>query len=147
LAFGADGIKLGAVLHVSMVSKWRMVIWLVCASLILIGVALLTRPWSPTPQAPQPLPQVTPGPLSLVGEIVCLPHRQSEGPQTLECAYGVKADSSAYYGLTGIEQRQLISGNVQTGQRFRIEGTVIPAASNERYAIVGTVAVRSIEAE
>jgi len=36
---------------------------------------------------------------TLIGVSTCLPHRDQSGPQTLECAFGIKTDEGDYYGL------------------------------------------------
>ena len=36
---------------------------------------------------------------TLIGIPECLPHRDQTGPQTLECAFGIKLDDGTYYGL------------------------------------------------
>lgn len=62
---------------------------------------------------------------TLTGEYVCLPHRDTKGPQTLECALGMKTDSNEYYAL----DFNLVSGEAQklmTGDRFTATGTITP---------------------
>lgn len=44
-------------------------------------------------------PSYTPYRATLTGVKVCLPHKNNSGPQTLECAIGMKADSGEYYAL------------------------------------------------
>jgi hypothetical protein len=39
------------------------------------------------------------GAVSLRGTILCLPHRNTNGPQTMECAYGLKDEKGNYYAL------------------------------------------------
>lgn len=56
----------------------------------------------------------------LQGEIVCLPHKDTSGPQTMECAYGIKTENGDHYVLdtgmmttvpTGYDTGDVISAN------------------------------------
>lgn len=62
---------------------------------------------------------------SLTGEYVCLPHVNANGPQTLECALGLKTDAGEYYAidfaLMSQEHAQLM-----TGERIFANGLVTP---------------------
>ncbi len=62
---------------------------------------------------------------TLTGEYVCLPHVDTEGPQTLECAAGLKTDVGEYYALDmalmSQEHRQL-----STGERISANGLITP---------------------
>lgn len=60
------------------------------------------------------------------GEVVCLPHRDTSGPTTLECAYGVKTDDGKYYGLDGESLPTEKQGGYEVGQRVAFEGTLVP---------------------
>jgi len=44
--------------------------------------------------------QQAPPKVTLIGSISCVPHKQTDGPQTLECAVGLKTDDGKYYLLT-----------------------------------------------
>src|SRR5688572_24598229 len=60
---------------------------------------------------------------TLTGEYVCLPHKDTRGPQTLECAFGLKTDSGEYYALDFNLTSQKIP-NFITGQRYSVTGTI-----------------------
>lgn len=62
---------------------------------------------------------------TLVGEYTCLPHKNTNGPQTLECALGIKIDTGEYYALDFGPSSQTQS-KFQTGDRFRANGTITP---------------------
>jgi hypothetical protein len=85
---------------------------------------------------------------SLEGEVVCLPHWDTSGPQTLECAFGLKTNDGTYYALSAGETSV---PPYQTGQRIRVKGTVTPkemlsAAHWEKYDIRGIFSIKgSIE--
>lgn len=61
---------------------------------------------------------------SLSGEYVCLP-KVGDGPHTLECTFGMKADTGEFYAvdfnLMSQEHRPL-----EVGERFSANGTVTP---------------------
>lgn len=82
---------------------------------------------------------------TLTGEYVCLPHKDTKGPQTLECAIGLKTDVGEYYAIDFnlMSQEQPL---LQTGQRFTANGVITPieylSTNNwEKYDIVGIFSV------
>ncbi len=62
---------------------------------------------------------------TLSGVQVCLPHKDTSGPQTLECAIGIKTDVGEYYALdfNAMPETQAAIAN---GQRFTASGTITP---------------------
>ncbi len=85
-----------------------------------------------------------PARMSVTGVYVCLPHRDTSGPQTMECAFGLQADDGRYYAL---DMRLLSSTawmDVPTGTRVRVEGPYIPDDGTNKYAIEGAINVTSI---
>ncbi len=83
----------------------------------------------------------------LEGEVVCLPHRDTSGPTTLECAYGLKTDAGTYYGLDASGLPADKQGGYQTGERISFEGTLVPQESIpttfwDTYNIVGLLIVQ-----
>lgn len=81
---------------------------------------------------------------SLEGKVLCLPHKDTNGPQTLECAFGLQTDDGKNYALD--------AGNVNpppynTGNRIRANGTITPieALSSDhwqKYDIVGIFSIK-----
>ena len=81
-------------------------------------------------------PRQTPGAsITVSGLPICLPHRDSSGPQTLECAIGIKTDDGQYYALTPI-------GNIQFSQRLTVTG-VLTTKTDSRYLSSGTITISS----
>jgi hypothetical protein len=82
-------------------------------------------------------PPVQQGEVTVKGQSVCLPHKDKTGPQTLECAIGVKTAAGVYYG---IENKNVTT----TGMNASIEvtGTLIKAP-NSKYDIAGVIRVDS----
>lgn len=82
---------------------------------------------------------------TLTGTHVCLPHADTTGPQTMECAIGIQTDAGEYYALdfTLMSQTQ---PDVQNGDRFTATGLITPIEllSTEhwqKYAIEGIFSV------
>ncbi len=91
------------------------------------------------------------GAVSLEGVSVCLPHVKSGGPQTLECAYGLRTDNGFNYALDTSKAPLDNESGPGTNKRIKIEGTLvtIEAISNDywrKYDIKGIIQVNSFEA-
>ena len=68
---------------------------------------------------------VEPYQATLEGTYVCLPHRDTSGPQTLECAYGLKTLTGEYYAVDFGEDRDAVT-RVVTGERVGLSGVIAP---------------------
>lgn len=62
---------------------------------------------------------------TLTGVQVCLPHKNTDGPTTLECAIGMKTDAGEHYALDFSLMSQ-IPPSIQDGDRFEASGMVTP---------------------
>ena len=60
------------------------------------------------------------------GEVVCLPHRNTSGPTTMECAYGLRDDLGNYYGLDATNLSSTTPPEYEVGDRISIEGELVP---------------------
>jgi hypothetical protein len=82
---------------------------------------------------------------TLSGEVVCLPHADTDGPQTMECAIGLKTDTGEHYALDlNLMSEEHVPLN--TGERIRANGMVTPVemlSSDhwQKYAIEGIFSV------
>ena len=83
-----------------------------------------------------PTQTITSTRVSFMGETVCLPHRDTSGPQTLECAIGLRTSDNIYYGITQANPPMNI------GQSVRINGQ-LQNDSIRKYNIAGTIEVQS----
>lgn len=83
--------------------------------------------------------------LTLEGEVVCLPHTDTSGPQTMECAYGLKEDDGTYYALDFALMSQY-PPNVDTGTRVRASGVFTPLErlSTDHWKIYPIVGIFSV---
>lgn len=106
-----------------------VVVVLLAAAVVATTIALVANTQKPA----------TGGTVSLSGKMVCLPHKNTDGPQTLECAYGLQTDDNRYYGL----QYSPFPSNVNVGDRVQVKGTLEPAGDSN-YAITGTIKVDTI---
>ncbi len=62
---------------------------------------------------------------NLTGTAVCLPHVNQVGPQTMECAIGMKTDDGSYYAVDASLSSQLVPELVP-GMRFSASGLFTP---------------------
>jgi hypothetical protein len=91
---------------------------------------------------------VIPHEVILRGTYTCLPHLDTSGPQTMECALGIKSDESdRYYALdTSLVQ----SGGMMmlpTGTHMSVSGILTPVemlSSIQKYDIAGIIRVTNI---
>lgn len=80
------------------------------------------------------------------GEVVCLPHRGGgDGPQTLECAIGLRGDDGKYYGLRDQSTDHRLATDF-FGKRVEVSGD-LRSEVDRVYDTTGTIEVRSIEAK
>lgn len=108
-----------------------------------VGAFVYTRRLShipsdtPVPQTPIPSKNIT-----VSGKITCLPHKDTSGPQTLECAFGLQDEDGRYYTLVDSRpgDQPLISS---TGETVTVKGKFTPE-KNDRYQSEGTLEVSEI---
>jgi len=82
---------------------------------------------------------------TLSGEVVCLPHKDTSGPITLECAIGMRTDVGEHYVL---DMTLLSQENppLDTGDRFTANGLITPIERLStdqwnKYDVVGVFSV------
>ncbi len=95
--------------------------------IILIGVStyfVLARKYS-APLQLTPPQRADPYQATLTGQFECLPHKKKSGPQTLECAFGLKTDSNEYYAVDFNLMSQPYP-ELNAGDRFSANGVITP---------------------
>jgi len=102
------------------------------AGIVAATVLLVNRPQSPNNSATEDF--------SISGELACLPHKDTSGPQTLECAYGLRTDDNRYYAL----QFNPYPIEAEFGSRAKIRGT-LTTGGDSIYRIEGTISVKDFE--
>ncbi|OHA32915.1 MAG: hypothetical protein A2928_04480 [Candidatus Taylorbacteria bacterium RIFCSPLOWO2_01_FULL_45_15b] len=84
------------------------------------------------------------GEIVLKGEILCLPHEDLDGLQTLECAFGIKDDEGRYFGLRDSKDDYSTISSLRMGVRYEISGTFEPK-DDTRYKSMGTIEISGAE--
>jgi len=113
-----------------------VVVVVLAAAVIAITVVLVANTQKQTPPISADF--------SVSGQMVCLPHKDTSGPQTLECAYGLRADDDRNYAL---QLGTYPASEVRVGQRAHVKGALTTGADSYgsgRYNIVGTIKVESL---
>lgn len=87
--------------------------------------------------------------VDIAGVWECLPHKNTTGPQTTECAFGVLADDGNNYA---IDTRLMAEYPVDyaTGTRVKVQGTLTPVEalnSIQKYNIKGVISATKITEE
>lgn len=104
--------------------------------ILLIGIAVLFSR-SPYEKPPVVVPPLDPTPynVTLTGTYVCLPHLDTTGPQTEECAFGIQAESGEFYAVN-FGQSATAMEQFQSGSRVTAEGFVVikEALSTDQWA-------------
>lgn len=119
----------------------KVIAFVVLATIaIFAAVAFLVTRGSHAPSAPI---NSSDGTATVSGLAVCLPHKNTEGPQTLECAIGLKDDKGIYYSLSDTDQTYANIAKVQTGTRYEVSGN-LEERSDPKYATAGIIRVEKL---
>jgi hypothetical protein len=82
-------------------------------------------------------------PISVIGNIICLPKRNPGEVQTLECAFGIQDESDVNYALNDPEMRYIPT--LPMGTKIQLSGTLDRSkAAESNYDIEGTITVNSV---
>ena len=77
------------------------------------------------------------------GEAVCLPHRDSSGPATMECAIGLRDDQGQFYALRDSDPAFRTIAGIRTGIRIEVRG-LFTERTDPKYQSVGVIEVASV---
>lgn len=110
---------------------------------VLVVIAFLLGLISSRPSPKQQADQQPTGPyqVTVVGKVTCLPPKDTTGPNTLECAYGLQTADGSYYALnlssvttpiTNTQSDVVVSGlyspveelNTDQWQKYNIQGVI-----------------------
>lgn len=83
--------------------------------------------------------------VTMKGKVVCLPHKNTGGPHTLECAIGLQNDNNKYYALKDDDSQP---GQSPLNDVFnkRVEVTGIYTQTNDSvYDIAGTITLSKLK--
>ncbi|MDO8610691.1 MAG: hypothetical protein Q7R95_09165 [bacterium] len=92
----------------------------------------------------QPITFPPTGNIVIQGTMVCLPHKNTFGPQTKECAYGLRDDSGRYFSINDTNQKYKNISDIPMNVRVEIEGEFEPK-SNTNYPDIGVIQVSHIK--
>jgi len=99
-----------------------------------------------TPTTTTPL-QISEGPITESGVITCIP-KLGTGPQTMECALGLKNTDGIFYGLKYLSDHDENFGFVSPDITVEISGTLISeeifGPDGNKYDTVGTIEIETI---
>lgn len=95
-----------------------------CAVLFVGIVGYVVSVRSSNTANPQALLDATPQNVTLSGTYVCLPHLDTSGPQTEECAFGLQSDDGQYYAVN-FGQSAGAMEQFQSGAHIKAEGFVV----------------------
>jgi hypothetical protein len=83
----------------------------------------------------------TPQNVTLTGTYTCLPHLDTKGPQTMECAFGLQAENGDYYavnfGASGDSMNQFRAGETITAEGFVVIKEALSADQWQKYNMKG----------
>lgn len=79
--------------------------------------------------------------VTIEGTVVCLPHKDTSGPTTLECAIGLHSNDDKYYGLSGSTGSEL-AGAAGSDKKAKVTGT-LQDQSSDTYKMNGIIAVKN----
>lgn len=125
----------------------QLLVVIIAAGLVMLALiaAMVAGKFSPDspglPKSPAPKDRST---VTLEGRLVCLPHKNTSGPQTLECAYGLQTDDGTYYALRDTSGNFRSLAGQPMGEPIRLSGT-FEQSTSPIYQVVGTVTITSIE--
>lgn len=79
--------------------------------------------------------------MTISGLYVCLPHKDTTGPQTEECAFGIKTDSGDYYavnfGQSGYAMNDFINGSYIKADGFFVIKEALSTNHWDKYNMKG----------
>ena len=122
---------------------------IVVAIVILFGLGYAVYVnYTKAPSVPAPAPATdykTGDRVAFEGEqVACLPHRDRGGYQTTECAgIGIRTREGVLFGLSWKSFNPETDTPLGSGW-FRVEGVFTEAASDSKYAVVGTIEIDSL---
>lgn len=98
-------------------------------------------PPCPSPESAMPSASSQGNYIKISGTMICLPYVNSEGPQTLECALGLKGEDGNNYGLNDPGWKYLIG--VGNGTQIEIKGT-LTKKTDTKYDSAGVIEIENL---
>lgn len=137
-------------MFLSKYNKSKVFPLVVVAGFLFIGLVIYFRPGadpnssvSIRPEEMTPTPVITGQAITMSGEMVCLPHRDQSGPQTMECAYGLKTPEGVYYALRDSDPTYKNISGLPTGTTVTITG-IFHAQEDTKYPTEGVIEIQTV---
>lgn len=93
--------------------------------------------WKPPPNIPEA------GSITVKGTVLCLPHRDTSGPQTTECAFGIKDMQDRYFALHDSDSAYVdVSELPFNVDAVEITGTFTPRTKSN-YQDIGVIEIET----
>jgi hypothetical protein len=83
------------------------------------------------------------GPIEIKGMLECLPHIDTTGPQTLECAYGLQDETGRHFAIRDTDALYSNISSVPMNVMVNVIGT-FTARKDTTYQSIGTITVTKI---
>ena len=107
---------------------------------LLTGLILGAAGMAIVKQTKQPVTTAT----TLEGTVICLPHKDTSVPQTLECASGLKT-SDKTYSLSSEKPLTEVSAAAGSDKKIKVTGILQAENASSKYQTDGSFVVSSYE--
>lgn len=138
-------------IHATLFIMKTIALGIVAIMVVIVGYFLVLQIWGLSVMEGDDIDS-TPQPMVLEGTYLCLPHLDTSGPQTEECAFGIQADTGEFYAVNFGASADAMQ-QFQANARIHAEGFFVPkeALSTDqwqKYDMVGIFTVtQMLEAE
>ncbi len=126
--------------------KNKLFISLIVIVIIIVGVYIAFSKKEPLDTPSDPV-QISEGPITESGIITCIP-KLGTGPQTMECALGLKNNEGVYYGLKYLSDHDENFSLVSPEITVEVTGVLILeeifGPDGNKYDTVGTIEIETI---
>lgn len=94
-------------------------------------------------EPPSVVPVPSSGSITVAGIVLCLPHKDTGGPYTLECAFGLRDSLGRYFALRDTDPQYRNITGIPMNMPVEVEGTFEKRGSS-KYQDIGIIAVKRI---
>lgn len=108
--------------------------------ILLTAVVVVALQSRSSVKAPSPLKDAV---VTINGEAMCLPHKDTSGPQTMECAFGLKDEKGQYYALGDTDPNYKNLSALPMGEKIEVKGT-FEKGESAIYPTIGTIKVTDV---
>jgi hypothetical protein len=125
-------------------SKTLLGLILLAIAAVIISTIILLRPQETNAPSTDNTQQTTPKTteVQLTGTLVCLPHKNTDGPQTMECLTGLRTNDGTYYQLIDPDREFL--RDTPFNKSVEVKGT-LQTGTDEKYQSKGTITLTDLQ--